>query len=345
MGQVDLTIRGAGIMGLALAVTAARRGARVRVVDPAGIGAGSSGGLVGALSPHAPDGWNAKKKFQLESLLMAPDFWADVGRIGGQDPGFAASGRVQAIMDGRELALARAREVSSATLWQGRATWQVRPATAGWCPASPSGFVIHDSLSARISPRAALAALAAALRASGAQIVVEDADAPGPVVWATGWQGLVDLGQVMGRKVGDGVKGQAILLRHALPATAPQIYHDGLHIIPHDDGTVAVGSTSEAAWTDPAPRDEDSATLLAAARAALPCLSDAPLIDAWTGIRPRATTRSPLMGEWPGRPGHFVMNGGFKIGFGMAPKMAEVMADLVLEGRDAVPEGFRLGAY
>ncbi|MBS0565688.1 MAG: FAD-dependent oxidoreductase, partial [Proteobacteria bacterium] len=35
-------------------------------------------------------------------------------------------------------------------------------------------------------------------------------------------------------------------------------------------------------------------------------------------------------------------NGGFKIGFGMAPKVAEVMADLVLYGRDAIPEGFRI---
>jgi glycine/D-amino acid oxidase-like deaminating enzyme len=50
------------------------------------------------------------------------------------------------------------------------------------------------------------------------------------------------------------------------------------------------------------------------------------------------------MGKWPGRPEHYVMNGGFKIGFGMAPKMAEVMADLVLEGREAIPDGFRLTA-
>jgi glycine/D-amino acid oxidase-like deaminating enzyme len=38
-----------------------------------------------------------------------------------------------------------------------------------------------------------------------------------------------------------------------------------------------------------------------------------------------------------------VANGGFKIGFGMAPKVAEVMADLVLDGRDGIPEGFRVG--
>jgi glycine/D-amino acid oxidase-like deaminating enzyme len=51
-----------------------------------------------------------------------------------------------------------------------------------------------------------------------------------------------------------------------------------------------------------------------------------------------------MLGAWPGRAGHYVANGGFKIGFGMAPKVAKVMADLVLEGRDGVPEGFRVEA-
>ena len=47
-----------------------------------------------------------------------------------------------------------------------------------------------------------------------------------------------------------------------------------------------------------------------------------------------------MLGPWPGRPGHFIANGGFKIGFGMAPKVGEVMADLVLTGQDARPRGF-----
>ena len=61
---------------------------------------------------------------------------------------------------------------------------------------------------------------------------------------------------------------------------------------------------------------------------------------------PKSTTasRAPMVGAWPGRPGHFIANGGFKIGFGMAPKVAEVMADLVLEGRDSIPEGFQVDA-
>jgi len=49
-----------------------------------------------------------------------------------------------------------------------------------------------------------------------------------------------------------------------------------------------------------------------------------------------------MLGGWPDRPGHFIANGGFKIGFGMAPKVADVMADLMLENLDKIPEGFRV---
>jgi glycine/D-amino acid oxidase-like deaminating enzyme len=47
-----------------------------------------------------------------------------------------------------------------------------------------------------------------------------------------------------------------------------------------------------------------------------------------------------MLGAWPDRPGHFIANGGFKIGFGMAPKVAQVMIDLVLDGHATIPEGF-----
>jgi glycine oxidase len=41
------------------------------------------------------------------------------------------------------------------------------------------------------------------------------------------------------------------------------------------------------------------------------------------------------------RKGAFIANGGFKIGFGMAPKISHIMADLILEGVDRIPDGFR----
>ena len=76
----------------------------------------------------------------------------------------------------------------------------------------------------------------------------------------------------------------------------------------------------------------------------MPALRDAKVLARWAGVRPRASSRAPLLGAWPGRPGHFLANGGFKIGFGMAPKIAEVMADLVLDGQDTIPVAFRFDA-
>jgi glycine oxidase len=342
MATPDLTVHGAGILGLSVAWAAARRGARVEVVETARPGAGSSGGLVGALSPHVPENWNEKKAFQLESLLMAEGWWQQVAATGGADPGYARTGRLQPVADAPALDLARARAVTAAQLWQGRAVWEVIQATgAEWEPASPSGWLIRDTLTARLHPRRALAALLAALTTKGVRLTDAAASPTGPQVWATGVAGLAALTNDAGRPAGAGVKGQAASLRFEA-GTAPQIFTDALHIVPHADGSVAIGSTSETGWTDPTGTDAQLDALIAKARAALPCLARAEVIDRWAGLRPRARSRAPVIGPWPGRPGHYILNGGFKIGFGMAPKLAETLADLIFYGRDQnIPESFR----
>lgn len=342
MARVDLTVRGAGIFGLAIAWEAARRGARVRLIEIDRVGAGSSGGLVGALSPHVPESWNEKKAFQLESLLMAESWWGAVEAASELASGYGRVGRLQPLADQAAVDLARRRGETAVQLWQGRAAWQVVPATgAAWEPVSPSGWLVHDSLSARLHPRLAAQALVAAIRAAGGEVIIGDAEEVGPVIWATGLAGLSALSADLGRVVGAGVKGQALCLRY--PAEAlPQLFVDGLHVVPHVDGTVAVGSTSELTFADGSAVDGQLDDLHAKAVAALPVLAGAEVVARWAGVRPRAKTRAPLLGAWPRRAGHFVANGGFKIGFGMAPKVAEVMVDLVLDGRDAVPDGFRL---
>lgn len=338
---MDVTVRGAGVFGLSIAYACARRGARVRVVDTIGVGAGASGGLVGALAPHVPEAWNTLKQFQLESLLMAKGWWAGVAAEGGVDPGYARLGRLQPLADAAAVEVARGRVAGAAAQWGGAAEWRVEAATgAVWEPVAASGWLIRDTLSARLSPRAAGRALVAAVRALGGEVVVGEAADQGAVVHATGVAGLQALSAAFGRKVGSGVKGQAALFRYPA-AGMPQVYAGGLHLVPHADATVAVGSTSENAW-EVEGVDGQVEDLIARARAVMPCLAEAKVVDRWAGIRPRVVSRQLVLGAWPGRSGEFVANGGFKIGFGMAPKMAEVMADLVLEGRDGVPEGFRV---
>ncbi len=70
-----------------------------------------------------------------------------------------------------------------------------------------------------------------------------------------------------------------------------------------------------------------------------------------TGVVASSLVQKSYSANYPGEFGGGVINltttatpndPFFKIGFGMAPKVAEVMADLLLEGRDAIPKGFRV---
>ena len=135
---MDITVRGAGIFGLSIAWICAMRGARVQVIDPNGPGAGASGGIVGALAPHVPENWNAKKAFQLRSLLAAPDFWANVEAAGGVSAGYARHGRWQPVAEAG-LHLARQRVIGATNLWEGGRSGALSPSKlrlparrAGW---------------------------------------------------------------------------------------------------------------------------------------------------------------------------------------------------------------------
>ena len=337
---VDLTIYGAGIFGLSIAWEASRRGATVQVVDPHGPGAGASGGVVGALQPHTPDLWDAKKQFQLESLLQAEPFWEGVEATSGISSGYARIGRLQPLATERAVVLARERCDDALTRWGDAAHWHVTSDAGDWSPPSPTGQYLHDTLSAILHPRRGIESLATALQLRGVQITSE-APVQGAVLWATGWQGLSDLSEAFDHPMGNGVKGQAALLAHDASGQ-PQIFADGLHIIPHLDGTIAVGSTSERYFDDPRSTDAQLDDIIERAGLVMPILKGAKTLTRWAGVRPRAASRAPLLGAWPGRKGHFVANGGFKIGFGMAPKIADVMCDLILSGTDTIPEDFRL---
>lgn len=343
--MVDVTVMGAGAFGLSVAWACVKRGARVRVIDPKGVAAGASGGLVGALAPHTPENWNAKKAFQFESLIMAQAYWDEIEAISEMPTGYGRLGRLQPIADERALALAEARAEGAKTLWQGKAEWQIIPCDAAepWAPQSPTGKLVFDTLSARMHPRQACLALAETLRRKGVDIVA-DGPLAGQVVWATGWEGLVALSDEIGRMVGNGVKGQAALFRPdpKMDLTGkPQLFADALHIIPHADGTIAVGSTNERLFEDPHQTNAQLDDVIARAIAALPALADAQVIERWAGVRPRAKSRAPMLGHHPSKPGAFIANGGFKIGFGMAPKAGDCMADLILEGRDSIPADFK----
>lgn len=338
MATADVTIYGAGVFGLSVAWSCLQRGARVRVIDPYGVGAGASGGVVGALAPHTPDQWNGVKAFQLHSLSLAEAYWAEVTAHGERPTGYARLGRIQPLLDEAQVVRARIRSEGAREFWNDRFLYQVvgREALDDFIPESPTGLYIRDTLSARINPRWTLLALAKAVTAKGGEILFEG-EARGKVVWCTGYDGLVE------DELGNGVKGQAAVLGFDAGEVA-QVYAGSVHIVPHANGTVVVGSTSEREFDDESATDSQLDEVIAQAVAVMPQLAGAPVVERWAGVRPRSLSRQPILGAHPKRAGEFIANGGFKIGFGMAPKIGEVMAALVLEGKDEIPSEMRATA-
>lgn len=364
--QADVIVIGAGVFGLHTALALQKRGKIVRVLDRANrLGAGASGGIVGALAPHMPERWNAKKQFQLDALLSLAPLMAEVERVSGLSTGFGKSGRITPLETetARERAMHRAAQ--AADHWPRTVEMRVLPGDAWprWMTpeAAPHGLV-HDTLSARLYPARTITALAGAFAEGpgtlslGANVravrqdAVELADgtriSARQIVIAAGVPGFELMAQHVSETPGRGEKGQAILLDFDAQ-NLPVIQGDGLYVVPHAGGGVAVGSTSERIYDNPTSTDDQLQRLHRKALLICPRLAKACVVERWAGERPRANGRDPMIGALPGRPSLFAMMGGFKIGFGIAHRCAEAVAQMMCAEPLTidVPDTFRVEAH
>ena len=355
----DVIVVGVGIFGLSCAWACLSRGMSVLVLERDTVASGASGGVVGAMSPHTPAQWDDKKQFQFEALRSAEAHWREVEAVSGLASGYGRVGRLLPLRSERERALAEKRIELARELWGNDASWNVigSDASREWLnpDAAPFGLV-SETLSARINPAAACAALATAFRAKGGEIHedcevlnvepgrVETSSGPiagNAIILAAGADGFTRFGP----DGAAGEKGQAALLHcSSRPNGAPLIYHDGIYVVAQANGDVAVGSTNERIWSDLKPDDllED---VIARARQFCPLLETATVVERWAGIRPRAPRRDPMLGRMPDMPKVFLANGAFKIGFGIAHKVGEVLADLVEDKHVDLPHSFTLAYH
>ena len=103
-----------------------------------------------------------------------------------------------------------------------------------------------------------------------------------------------------------------------------------------------MGSTSEREYENANSTDAHLDSVIERAFDILPDLQNAKVLARWAGVRPRSKSRAPVLGSHPINASEYIANGGFKIGFGMAPKIAQVVADFVLENTDTIPSDFRV---
>jgi len=370
---VDLLVVGGGVMGLWTALLAARQGLSVALIEKRHIGAGASGGVLGALMAHLPDRWNAKKAFQFDALVSLEGEIAALEAETGLSTGYRRSGRLMPLAKphNRERALGHARDALTVWCTPGRSfAFEVLDAApvSGWpsAAAMPCG-IVHDRLAGRLAPRLLLAALKAALGRmanvtirEGTGLAALDPAAGrahlddgtslvfGTCVLAAGVQTfdlLTPLGPKLARPAGSAVKGQAALLKADLDPALPVIFADGLYIVSHEDGLVAVGSTSENQFVDPSGTDGLLDTLIERARAMAPVLADAPVVERWAGLRPRAVGPDPMVGRHPDHRNVSLMAGGFKVSFGIAHRLARAVLNEIEGGTLDVPPSFTVPAH
>lgn len=373
--MTDLLIVGGGIMGLWAAVMADRAGLKTVLVERDRIGAGASGGVLGALMPHMPDRWNAKKQFQFDALLSLEAEIAELETQTGLSAGYRRSGRLIPLPKPHLRTIALRHEQDALVNWrQGERQffWHVRdnPAAAGWpeTEAMASGVVL-DTLAARVDPRLLLSVLSAALRQSryvrieegralagldpaSGKATFSDGNAIsfGTCILANGVDAFRQLDALedtpLAVSSGSAVKGQAAVLKAGIDSALPVIFLDGLYIVPHDNGLVAIGSTSEDRFDDPLSNDHLLDDLLARARAVVPSLADAPVVERWAGLRPKAIGRDPMIGRHPDHPRLYTLTGGFKISFGLAHRLAaSVIGEMVGQVDETLPETFRCASH
>lgn len=360
----DLVVVGGGIFGLWVAKCAVDRGLSVMVAEKDRIGAGASGGLLGALMPYLPTDWKEKKQFQFDSLTELPGLIKMLEEETGLSTGYGRIGRLMPVRTDLFIKTAAQLADASKNVWH-QADWAFDFALHqdqrydGWLAPerAPFGYVL-DTLAARVNPRDYLSVLASYLekRASLQNGLtferfeggvasfnnnMETVNA-GAIVLAQGYQTFSYLRDHHDINIGTGIKGQAARFKLDVAPDMPVIYDDGVYIVPHQNGTCAVGSTSEKIWTDPATPDLTVTEFIDKAFALCPRLKEAALIDRWAGVRPKCYERESVIGRLFDDKPVYVATGGFKISFGLAHRLSEALVDEIIgtESRIDLPSVF-----
>ena len=102
------------------------------------------------------------------------------------------------------------------------------------------------------------------------------------------------------------------------------------YIVPRADGRILAGSTSERAGFEKVVTGKGVHTIMTNALEMVPdVVGDAPLVDMWAGLRPRAEDGLPVIGACADIEGLFFATGHYRNGILLAPKTGELLADQI----------------
>ena len=346
---------GGGVIGCGIALRLAQAGLEVTVVERAAPGAEASSAAAGALGAQlGADRPGPFLDLCLRSRGMYPAFVDEVQKLSGIDVSYQSSGALVVAMteaeaDGMEATVAWHRAVGLRDeLRSPSQVRQLEPALSTEIRLAidfPDDHQVDNRLLVRAVSAAAARAGAKFRIASVRGIVTEQGQAAGVeldgetlrsdlvVVAAGSWSTLID-----GLKLPSGavrpVRGQMARVRGPLSLLRRMVVGTDAFLVPRTDGQIVVGTTLEFAGFEKKVTAKALSQILGSVVQLCPALSDAPLEEIWSGLRPYAEG-GPIIGPGP-FSGLFLATGHFRDGILLAPITARLITELVLGQKPSV---------
>ncbi len=350
--MLDLVVIGGGIMGLACAFEESLRGKTVAVLDPNPIGQKASWAAAGILAARAGlIGTTPLRELYLQSLYGYTDWLAHVESESGMRVPFERSGDYQIFpLDNAESLVAlRLREKQ---LVREKA---IRYSVADELPpflrehSRIKARVFHFPDEAYIHNRLLMQALANALRKRGATILekcgsfsIQPAIQTGNTTEIKGGDWTLQTRQVLIaagawcnevlRPLGwslplSPVKGQLALLPNFHGKNSMIHCQDSFYLIPRGDQLICGATTEPDVWEEGFDATGNS-YLSHRLHSFFPKVKP-DWSESWSGLRPRALDRLPLMGWVDEKSGIAICTGHYKTGISLAPVTARCISALL----------------
>jgi glycine oxidase len=128
------------------------------------------------------------------------------------------------------------------------------------------------------------------------------------------------------------VRGQMICFDAKPQFTRHVIFSPRGYLVPRQDGRLLAGSTSENAGFTKQVTAGGISSILANANEISPAISHLPIVDTWSGLRPRAPDGLPVLGPCDEIDGLFYATGHYRNGILLAPVTGELIAEAVVAG-------------
>jgi glycine oxidase len=355
----DVLIVGAGVIGLGIADTLARRGLSVTVLERERAGSRASWAGAGMLNLRPHRGPDAHAELIRRSIALHETWAARLKEETDIDVGFKRCGSFELYLNDVEPSPQQREpeELLAGCAAHDVPAQRLSPAELALIePRLATGRVkaaIHLPADGQIrSPRLGKA-LAVSCRQWGvsliervnvADIVVEGGRIQGAIdsagkryvadtviVCGGAWTGCLPTLRSVAPIVAKiaPVRGQIVCYQLPRPIISRIVTVGHRYLVPRPDGVLLVGSTTEHVGFDSVTTPEAQASLRDFAVGLLPELKGVELLMGWADFRPGMKGPHPFIGAVPGVAGLYIAAGHYRDGLCLAPVTAEIMADMV----------------